>query len=75
MKDFSKTTAAQIADEISISVTGQHIDNLDKSGKIILLEQAGQVGKEELIDVIISMLPVELRIAASDEYDRVCQTH
>lgn len=75
MKDFSKTTAAQIADEISINITGQHIDDLDPSGKIILLEQAGQVGKEELIDVIISMLPVELRIAASDEYDRVCRTH
>lgn len=75
MKNFSKTTAARIADEVSVGLTGHHIDDLNPSGKIILLEQARRIGKEELIDVIISMLPPELRMAASDEYDRACRTH
>lgn len=75
MNDFHETIAGQTALEVSMGLTGRPVDDLDSLDKIILLEQAGRIGKEELIDVIISMLPVDLRMPASDAYDLVCYTH
>lgn len=70
-RTFSDTTASGIAAEISNNFYGKAVDNLDPGQQVLLMDRAGQIGKEELIGVIISLMPVQFRIHASDLYDRI----
>lgn len=74
-KTFSNTTASGIAAEVSNNLYGKAVDNLDPGQQVLLMDRAGQIGKEELIGVLISLMPVQFRIHASDVYDRACLTH
>lgn len=70
MNEFSKTTAGQIADAHAMKTIGIPIDNCDDHDKIEVLEAAADDGV--FIDTLIAILPLQLRMAASEIRDRTC---
>lgn len=74
-RSFCDTTASRIAAEISDDFFGKSLDELDLGQQVFLMDRAGQIGKEELIGVIISLMPVQFQLHASDVYDRTCLTY
>ena len=70
---FNDTVSGQIANETAATFFGKaHTEQLTIKEQRELIDYAASRGREELIDTIISLLPVELRIAAAEAYD---QTH
>lgn len=69
---FSISTAGEIADEISVCLLNKPIRDLSTEEKISLLDSAANLGREELISLIISFLPDDIRDRANSVYDFVC---
>ena len=69
---FSATIAGQMANEVSMSFLDKLIDELSVDEKILLLDDASKIGREELTSIMISFLPDDLKMYASSAYDYVC---
>jgi hypothetical protein len=70
---FESTIAGSMATEVSMSFLDKPLsDELTAEEKILLLDNASQIGREELTSCIIAMLPAELRMHASSAYDYTC---
>lgn len=73
MRSFNKTVAGKMANSVSVGMLGRRVDDLDdECVKQLLLSQSARLGREEFIAVVLALLPPGLRLAACDEYDRVC---
>lgn len=68
---FDQTPAGLIAADTAARFfgTSQTTDELTTKQKVALLQYAAGRGHEEFLDTLISLLPAELRMAASDAYD------
>jgi hypothetical protein len=69
---FDATIAGQMSNELSHSFLDKPIDELSLEERILLVDNASQIGREELTSCILAMLDPELRMYASSAYDFAC---
>lgn len=69
---FAATIAGQMADEVSLGLFDKTISELSTQEKILLLDKASQIGREELTSIIISFLSDDIKMHASNAMDFVC---
>lgn len=68
---FDETTVSQVANELCLKFRRASPDEMDTFERLRLMQHAAGQGREEFTDVVIAMLPPELRLPAAILYDQI----
>lgn len=68
---FEETTVSQVARDLCLEFRRASTDDMDTFEKLRLMQYAAGQGREEFTDIIIALLPPELRLPAAILYDQI----